>query len=607
MDGERMEPARLEVLRVRARSPRSSTTDFFRIDGCGGLLQRVTCGVVPEPWHGPWSVSVVLDGFLAEREELLHKLEAEGVREIDVTLSDEALVRAAYECWGVDFPARLIGEFAVIVWDSSRQRLLAARDPFGIRELFYTEFPSGLQVASQTAQLVSSPSLSDIDEEYLADFLAAQVCIGESTPFRSVRRLRAGHRLVVEKGRARAEKYWELDHHRDIRYADDHEYTEHFSELLTRSVRQYLGRDGRVWAEVSGGLDSSSIACLLSRLVQGDPSLDRGVSTLSLVWDESPRSDERRWSKPVVDLCGFPHHWVRGDDLFFDEPEQGAYYRNEPHFALFMYPLLRREADLLGEHDVDVLLSGSRAESVVLPSTAVPLHLADLLQQWKLGRVLREALRWQQSLNMPLLNLLLWNAFKPLLNPRHLKHSWADKLEIGTWVREEFARRWHLPDRGRRGFMPLKFGKPTMQYQYELLYRSEQSIHRGYLSWACELRFPFLYRPLVEFAMSVPWEQKARPGEHKLLLRRSMKDILPEIVRTRKGTRGPSPAAFKAFARRWGAIEPLLRSPVLASLGVVDAEAFLEAGRRLRMGASENFVAFTSCLALEYWLRHYVR
>jgi asparagine synthase (glutamine-hydrolysing) len=447
------------------------------------------------------------------------------------------------------------------------------------------------------------PSVTDLDEEYVADFLTGQVSFGQATPFKGVRRLPAGHQLSLAGGRLSIQPTWELTEQPLLSYRRDSEYLDHFLATFEEAVGRSLATGGRVWAELSGGLDSSSIVCVAQEILRGDPIRARDFATMTFVWDETPQSDERRWSRQVVEKYGLINHQVICDDLFFDRITEASLYRNEPHFGLFTYPMFRAQTELLRGSGVEVLLCGSRAESVVLSDLTPPLHLADHLRALRLGDFGRELLRWQRGTHQPFANLLISFALKPLLRPGLYMRSSEDDGTLDSWVSPVFARRMDLHRRVRRVRTERRFHSLARQLQYERLRRSEQMVHRGYQEWACEVRHPFLYRPLVELVMRIPWERKVDPGMGKSLLRDSLSGRLPEGVRTRRGGAGPGPAAYKAYAKRWDMIAPVVRSSLLASLGFLDGAEFNREAEMVRFGSSNRFGAFTSALAFEFWLR----
>ncbi|MGH9379706.1 MAG: asparagine synthetase B family protein [Thermoanaerobaculia bacterium] len=544
--------------------------------------------------------TAVLDGTLDNRSELASELGLE-CDPTDPPRPEEVVV-AAYERWGVDSAARLVGELAVILWDARERTVFALRDAFGCRELFYRRRENRLLIASQLQMLVERPAPSDVDEDYVADFLAKQFFYTARTPIRSVRRLQSAHWLTFAAGQLTTQRYWSLPD-RDHDLPDDVDSAESFLELLREGVERCLLTDGRTWAELSGGLDSSSIVCLAHEILQQRPDRLRDFGTLTMTYHSTPQSDEREWSRAVVERTGIRNVEVPCDDRFFEGMEEASLYRNEPHFGILCHPMFEAEAKALHEAGVDSVLSGARAESVVLSDSVPPVHLADHLRALRFGSFLRELRRWQRGMKQPLLNLALRFGLWPLLRPRLFYSSPEDKGGVDAWVDRDFARRMELGARAQRGHLTERFSSRARQVVAEGLARSEQMVARGLGDWAFEMRHPFLHRPLVERAMEIPWEQKVSPDENKPLLRRAMEGRMPEPVRTRRGTRGPGPAGYKAYAARWSAIEPVVSSSLLVEMGYLDRAEFTKAAELVRFGAATRFGAFTSCLAFEYWLR----
>lgn len=304
----------------------------------------------------------------------------------------------------------------------------------------------------------------------------------------------------------------------------------------------------------------------------------------------------------MVERCPLPWHQIAADDLVFDGASEAARYRDEPHFGLLLHLTHRRKRDLLHRAGVEALLTGARAEAVVL-GEAPPLHLADLLRSFRLAALWRELGRWQKALHEPFLNLLLRNAVGPLLNPRKLNRSLESGFRAPDWLGATFTRRYDLRARAELGRMPVRFRSPSAQYHYEFIGRSEPFTQRGFMALSTDLRHPFLYRPLVEFSLAIPWEAKVRPGVFKWLLRRAMAGGLPDVVRLRATKRGPGPAVYRRLPRYWPRIEPLLRDSVLAELGVFDARKFHDAGQLACLGHSRNFALLLGGIALEIWVR----
>jgi asparagine synthase (glutamine-hydrolysing) len=605
-DGGPVDQRELELFAARARLPWGGKPRLHRGEGFGlvwipafPLDESGVRAASVDRFGGSERFAVVVDGTLDNRAELARNLGLPA--EAGAPGSEPRLIAAACERWGADGAARLIGDFAYLAWDRRERRLLAARDAFGLRELFFREDGRQLQIASQCCMILDRPSLSDIDEEYVADFLATQEPWGPATPFKGIRRLQSGHSLTAATDRLDMRRFWEPDRPL-LRYRQEEEYAEHFRAVFREAVERCLATGGRVWADLSGGLDSSSIVCIAQEILQGNPTAARDFATVTHVWDETPQCDERELVKTVVEKYGLVNHQVRCDDLFFYGAYDEARFRNEPHFGLLGQPMIRAIAELLRGAGVAVLMSGTRAEAVVLDNGMPPVHLVDLARGLRPVALVRELLRWQRGTHKPLANLLLTWVLKPLLGQQPIHRSMR-RGKIEPWVNQEFARRMRLRDRANRPRADQRFHTFAQLYQYELLSRTEQGMARGLMEWSCEVRHPFLYRPLVELALAIPWEQKIAPREAKLLLRRSLVGTLPEPIRTRRTGAGPGAAMYKAFAKRWASIEPVIRSSFLVSMGFLDGPELSRTAELARFGSISSWANFLHCLAFEYWLR----
>lgn len=602
LTGQPLDPEILHRLRRQARVPDEPWHGTTRHEGMGGLVEIRRASASDAPDASP---HIVFHGYLHNNPELRTELAQEG-RRLAEDASDPVVARAAYEQWGPGFVEKLLGEFALIVWDARRSRLLAARDALGMRDLYFTRRGDVILVASQIHQLLlGTPSLDDLNLDYIADFVASHTSVASYSPIQGVERLQAASCLVAEDGEVRIETYWEVDPEHQIRLPDEAAYAEEFRRLFEEAIERTVRRGGKVWTELSGGLDSSAIAGTAQEMRQRRPGFLPDFAALSMTWPENPDCDEQEWQKVMVEKHDLEWHRVACDHLFFDDAAKDAQYRSEPHFGVLSYPSYRERVALLKGHGVDTVLSGGRAEAVVLTEDPAPIHLADLLRSFRVREFVSELSAWQEAMHEPMLNVVARNAIGPLLNRRRMNLTVDSGFHAPMWIRDDFAERYDLRRRAEVGRMPVRFRSAAAQHQYEILGRSEPFILRGYLPLCVETRHPYLYRPLVEFSMAIPWQVKVRPGAFKWLLRRSMRGTLPDFVRLRATKRGPGPAIYRSLPDRWNQIATLFRDPVLVELGVVDAKKLRQAGELARLGTSKSFGLFLGTLALEVWLRTY--
>ncbi len=541
---------------------------------------------------------VVFDGCLDNRRELIGELRCLGV---GARSDDPELTLAAYEAWGDDCASKLVGDFAFGLWDSGRRRLLCVRDPLGVRPLYVLIRRELVCFATQLRQILAVLQESPpFDLEFVADRLAHGVdrADADCTPYRGVSRLRPGHRLVAEHGRVRIERYWEW-RIPDAESARSHkEYVERFRQTFLEAVESRMCGADEVWADVSGGLDSSSIASVAAQRSGGSR-----VRTVSVVFNASTLSDERKWSTAVAGANRVEQHCIDGDAHHpLSRLREAVAYWEEPHAASAFFGVHERYGRLLAGAGVPTLLTGIGAEAVVMSKRQVPVHLADLLRRGRIGQLWREIDRWQRVLKIPLSNLVWRYCVRPLANRPLVSCDWLP--DIHDWVERSFARGWDLRARATRAGMPRFCRGVADQWQVEAVGRITGFLLRGYLEKSCDIRYPFLHRPLVELALGTPWSLKAVPGEPKALLRRAMRGVLPEEVRRRTQYTSMGHAVYAGLRKEFPILEQIVASSLLVDLGVVNRERLQYALQLARQGHAFDLGGLLSTLTLDAWLQH---
>ena len=483
------------------------------IGGSIGLVGRWSSGVDGAPLTGSGPLhddrgrrTVVFDGRLDNRRELIRELSRYGVCSAN---NDAELTLAAYAAWEDDCASKLIGDFGFGLWDSVRRRLLCARDALGVRPLYVHVQHDMVCFATQLRQLLAAvPQTPSFDLEFVADRLAHGVdrADAECTPYKGISRLKPGHQLIAENGGVRIERFWTWRTPEPASDRDHQYYIDRFRETFLEAVDSRMRGGGVVWSDLSGGLDSSSIVSVATRNRRSR------LPAVSVVFEESTFSDERRWSAFVAKAHDVEQHYIDGDTHHaFSRLREAVEYWEEPHAAVAFFAVHRAYQRLMGTGGVPVLLTGIGAEAVVMSKSQVPVHLADLLRLGQLGTLWHELDRWQRALNIPLGNLALKYCLRPLLS-RPLV-SYGRSPRVHDWIARPFARRWDLRERAIEGRVPSGQRGVADKWHVEIIGRITGFLLRGYLEKACDIRYPFLHRPLVELALASPWSLKVTPGE----------------------------------------------------------------------------------------------
>ena len=259
---------------------------------------------------------LVFDGRIDNRDEIRRDLVDKGVEPRNDT--DAELVLCAYSLWKNDCAARLLGDFAFAIWDATERQLYCARDILGCRPFYYHHDPSQFVFGSEVALILEAPSVDTTPNEgVVAEFLAVEVTSRDETLYQGVRRLPPAHFLVVTAEGLRCRRYWDIDLDRQIRFRNPQEYAERFFELFRDAVRCRMRSNGPVGAELSGGVDSTSVVGMAQHLFREGHAASAGVRDLllGLSRDEVRRERLHRRCRPDVEAAqqhGAFHGRTRG-------------------------------------------------------------------------------------------------------------------------------------------------------------------------------------------------------------------------------------------------------------------------------------------------------
>lgn len=245
------------------------------------------------------TVWITFNGEIFNFLQLRAELESRG--HVFKSRSDTECIVHLYEEYGTACAERLVGQFAFVIWDEKRARLYAARDHVGIKPFFYSLDSERLLFASELKALLEDDSLDrTMDPEALVEYLTYKYVPAPRTIFKSVRKLPAGHWLLVEGGRARLERFWEMPLG-EAKHTDEADCARQLEELLRASVKSQLMSDVPLGAFLSGGIDSSLVVGLMAQLT------NRPVKTFTIGFREEEYS-ETRYARQLAELHRTEHH-----------------------------------------------------------------------------------------------------------------------------------------------------------------------------------------------------------------------------------------------------------------------------------------------------------
>jgi len=540
------------------------------------------------------------DGRLDNREEMISLLR----EELNGDRTDVAIVMAAYLKLGSDFLPRLIGDFALSLWEPRTRTLLLARDAVGPRPLYYHANAERIIWASELMPLLNFAEIElEINDEYIAGYLSRGP-EPDLTPYKNIYAVHPGHTVIVQHGRLRVQRFWGLDPNHVIRYRTDGEYEEHFRHLFREAVRCRLRVDSPVCINLSGGFDSSAIVCMADEIFGSGAAEASRIETLSHVYDEAVTSDERGFIRCVEEKRGRSGHHLSDIDYpplatFPDESKHSF-----PEFFDCFVDLLRGTCEAMRGDGARVLLTGHGGDEMLCSNPSPAPELGDLLVQRRLLSLHRSLKAWSEASKKSYLTLLWRDGGMPLL-PTKLQIYLKPVIKMPFWIDERFITRMNLRERYLR--MPDVFGLnlPSGRDQVagflSIMRITSKASYRA--RGGIEVSHPYLHRPLVEFLQAIPHEQRVRPGETRSLMRRALRDLLPEKILRRRSKKGPDDALLRALAREWPRLQPIFESARACARGYMNAEALQVALKRARHGCESYSFAMIQTISLEFWLR----
>lgn len=462
------------------------------------------------------------------------------------TSSDTEVIVHLYEEFGLDCLNYLEGMFAFAIWDTTKDRLLVARDRMGEKPLHYGVFDGQLVFGSELKGVLAHPiaySKRELDLEALQKYLAMEYVPAPSSIFKGISKLRPAHYLLVEKGQLKTECYWEPRVLKDK--LTEQEATDRLVELLSESIKLRLIADVPLGVFLSGGVDSSAIAALATRV------RPEKLKTFSIGFTETS-FDESEHAKLVADHLGTDHNvaWFT-PDLARETLEELWTYLDEPLADASIVPTFFL-SKMTRQH-VKVALAGEGGDELFGGYPTYQAH--QLANVWtSVPGVLRKGLLEPAIRSLP-------------VSHNNLSFDYKAKRFIASAAMPDVERHFHW-----MGSIPLKEHKQLMRQGLATLTQQDQlySPHfryagldpndvvskimqldlttylpddllvksdRASMAASLEVRLPFLAYPLVEFALSLPASLKLRGMTTKYLLKKAVTPLLPEsiIKRPKKG------------------------------------------------------------------------
>jgi asparagine synthase (glutamine-hydrolysing) len=590
------------------------------IDGRVGLGHRRLSIVDVAAGHQPMSTAdgslyITYNGEIYNHADYRDELIARG--HVYQTHCDTETILHLYAEHGADCVNYLRGMFAFAIWDRNKRELFIARDRLGVKPLYYVHAPDGsLYFASEIKALLEARAVTpELNYTTFSDYLANHSTSGEETLFIGVRRLLPGHTLTWNDGRIKIRKYWDVSFEkRADKNRSDQDYIAEWSELFRKSVQLRLMADVPLGMFLSGGIDSSAIAAVMSTLV------DEPIKTFSVAFAER-EANELEYARLVARTFKTDHHevvispeqfWSRLPNLIWHEDEPLAHPSSVALYFVSELASQHVKVVLTGEGSDELMAGYARYRKTIL-NLAVGEHYHRLVPSGVRSLVRKQfagmtGSKLRLKLGRTFLNLSPdiesiyfdnFAVFSRSLQPQLLTRETMDRMiEIDPYagVRELLSYTDASSLLDRLLYADIK------TYLHELLMKQDQMS----MAASVESRVPFLDHKLVEFTSSLPERLKLRGWTTKYVLRQSMKGVLPAAILDRPKMGFPVPLG------KWfrGAYSSVLDEYVLGSRarerGLFNAEFVRALVEQHKRGEANHSERLWSLVNLEMWFRRFI-
>jgi asparagine synthase (glutamine-hydrolysing) len=565
-----------------------------------------------QPHISPSGTVITWDGRLDNRAELVSEVRDS----LTISSTDIAIVATVYEKWGNNCLAKLIGDWALSIWNPINRSLILAKDPIGTHHLYYSIEKDDVTWSTVLDPLILFAGKTfSISEEYIAGWFS-YFPAAHLTPYVGIHSVPPSSFVLLRRGKHTVCKYWDFDPTRKTRYRTDGEYEEHFRTVFATAVQRRLRSDRPVLAELSGGLDSSSIVCMADTVIGRGAAETSALDTISW-YDDSydhiePDTNERRFFTKVEEKRGRAGCQINLASLknnAYSHESFGSEFNNHRFAAIpsanrELSELLKHYAAHMLSHGHRVTLSGIGGDEVTCGGVPTPTpELQNLLAGACFPALIHRLNAWAVKMRKPHL-LLLSTAVHGFLFPTLTGVS--KDMKPAPWLDPDFRHRNYAALSGYPSRIKLFGPMPSFQENVAIL----NVLRRLLASWPLhpellrEIRFPYLDRDFLEFIYAVPRQQLVDVGKRRFLMKRALVGIVPDELLNRRRKRFVPQRTKTDSSTEWTCFAEVDKHMLTGAAGIINQSRFEEALERTRANRDVPAGILRDTVTLESWLRH---
>ena len=590
---------------------------FFNEENVGLAMRRLSI-IDVQSGHQPLAnenrdVWIVYNGEIYNHAALRPELEAKGHRY--QTRSDTETIVHLYEEYGRDCVKHLRGMFAFAIWDRRKRLLFAARDRLGIKPLYYRWDGNTFLFGSEIKAILAYPEANALFNRHaLAEYLAFGYITGPETMFAGIKKLMPGHTLELkEGGEPQIVRYWDLETPVDREPHPKSFYVKGYRDLLEQAVSSHLMSDVPLGMLLSGGLDSSAVAALATR-IRGDQ-----IQTFAVGYGNSEAQfSELGFARQVAEHIGSDHHEVRlSREQFFDNLPRVIWHEDEPivwpsSVSLYSVARLARErvtVVLTGEGSDETLAGYARYAWTLLNArmdrayrSVVPDAVRRLLRRTVHASPLSAALHRKLGHTFVMRDGNSWpsfyfdNFFSAFSSPEQQQLLTPEALEASG---DAYIGSMHAWEASHGDLLHRLLYTDINSYLIELLMKQDQMS----MAASIESRVPFLDHELVEFTARIPAQYLVQGLAGKFILKQAVEDLLPHSIVYRKKMGFPTPWEYWLAGPELDNLECFLLDPRTMERNLFRPDAVQRLIAEHRAKSRDHGNRIWRLLNLEVWQR----
>ncbi len=586
------------------------------IDGNIGLYHKRLSIIDLSSGHQPMISGeniIVFNGEIYNYIELKDDLKKKGHN--FKTASDTEVILKMYEEYGLDFVKQLNGMFAFLIYDKRENRIIAARDHFGIKPLYYYYDSERWIFASEIKAILQHPAVvAEANHAHLQEYLTFQFLLDDSTLFNKIYKMIPGCFMVINLNTMdyKTVKYWDPNFNIDNHHTEEY-FVHELRRLLENAVKLQLRSDVPLGTYLSGGTDSSIVTMLASQ------NMSSQLKTFTGAFNEGPEFNETEYSNEIASISGAePFITYPSAEEFTDKLPELIYYLDEPVAGPGLFPQFM--VSKLAAGNVKVVLGGQGGDEIY---GGYARYLIAYMEQALKGAIYESNEEGEHivSLTSILPNLPYIKQYVPMLKDFWKKETFEpmDKRYFRLIDRNGGAFSYYSDEFSRNYNKEFIFGRfqklfnhpNTLSYYNKMthfdMFASLPALlqveDRMSMSVSVESRVPMLDYRLVQLIASMPPAMKFKGAEMKYILKRAVRDLVPSKILDRKDKMGfPVPLHIWAKGKAKNFIKDILLTKASRNRGIFDiskVEKLIESerpfGRQL-----------WGMLCLELWFQQFI-